>query len=52
MKTNVQVIELASVILVLSIEVLIGIILAQVLKSASKDKTAWLGSYGFVAVGS
>ncbi len=43
-----QVVELAGVILALSIEVLVGVILAQLLKATSGEKMAWLGSHGFV----
>ncbi len=45
-----QVVELAGVILALSMEVLVGVILAQLLKHTSGEKTAWPGSHGFVAV--
>ena len=44
-----QVVELASVIFTLLMEVLIGIILTQLLKATSREKTAWLGFYRFVA---
>ncbi len=44
-----QVVELASVILALSIEVLVSVILIQLLKATSGEKTAWPGSLGVVA---
>ncbi len=43
-----QVVELAGIILALSIEVLKGIILAQLLKATSREKTARPGSHGFM----
>ncbi len=43
-----QVVELAGVIVALSIEVLVGIILAQLLKATSGEKTTRLSSHGFV----
>ncbi len=44
-----QVVELAGIILALSIEVLIGVILAQLLKAISREKTAWPGSHRVMA---
>ncbi len=41
-----QVIELGDVILALSIEVLVDVILAQLLKATSREKTARPGSHG------
>ncbi len=41
-----HIVELASVILALLMEVLVGVILAQPLKAISREKTAQLGSYG------
>ncbi len=43
-----QVVELARIILALSIEVLIGVIFAQLMKATSGEKTAWPGFHGFV----
>ncbi len=43
-----QVIKLAGIILALSIEVLVDVILAQLLKAISGTKTAWLGSHGIM----
>ncbi len=43
------VIELVGGTLILSMEVLVGVILAQLLKATSGEKTAWPGSHGFVA---
>ncbi len=42
-------VELAYVILSLSIEVLVSVILAQLLKATSREKTAWQGSHGVIA---
>ncbi len=44
-----QVIELAGIILALSMEVLEDVILAQPLKATSQEKMAWPSSHGFVA---
>ncbi len=44
-----QVVELAGVILALSMKVLVGIILVQPLKAISGEKTVWPGSHRFVA---
>lgn len=44
-----QVVELAGIILALSIQVLVDIILAQPLKIANKGKTAWPSFHKFVA---
>lgn len=46
-----QVVELIGVIFTLSIKVLIGISLAQLLKVTSREMTAWLSFYGFIAAG-
>ncbi len=42
-------VKLAGVILALSIEVLVGVIFAQLLKATSREKMAWLGFYRFIA---
>ncbi len=41
-------VELAGVIFALLIEVLVGVIFAQPLKTTSGEKAIWLGSHGFV----
>ncbi len=43
------VVELVGGILALSMEVLVGVILAQPLKATSREKTARSDCYGFVA---
>ena len=42
-------VELTSVILALSIEILAGDILAQLLKAINGEMTAWPSSYRFIA---
>lgn len=48
-KNHVQVVELAGVILALSIKVLVKGIFAQPLKGTSEEITTWSSSHGFVA---
>lgn len=43
-----QVVELASIIFALSMDLLVDIIFVQSLKATSKEKMVWLDSYGFV----
>ncbi len=43
-------VELVSIILALSMEVMVDVILTQPLKATIREKTAWPHSHGFVAI--